>query len=122
MRSRHTTSAAGVLNNAPLRSGLITEPSILIRVAPSLCSARYSHPYGASHLDFSPRIGAQVPTFPARAQLSFTPPSCRVSSGQQSGHPPDLSRVNDFSPVSTSSIRFRHVNSGLLALVSLSHT
>jgi hypothetical protein len=33
-----------------------------------------------------------------------------------------LSRVNDFSPVSTSSIRFRHVISGLLALVSLSYT
>ena len=68
------------------------------------------------------RIGAQVPTFRARAQLSFTPPSCRMSSRQQSGRPPDLSRVNDFSPVSTSSIRFRHVISGLLALVSLSHT
>lgn len=77
---------------------------------------------GASHLDFSLRIGAQVPTFRARAQLSFTPPSCRMSSGQQSGRPPDLSRVNDFSPVSTSSIRFRHVISGLLALVSLSYT
>jgi len=77
---------------------------------------------GASHLDFSLRIGAQVPTFRARAQLSFTPPPCRMSSGQQSGRPPDLSRVNDFSPVSTSSIRFRHVISGLLALVSLSHT
>src|SRR5271155_1980752 len=77
---------------------------------------------GTSHLDFSLRIGAQVPTFRARAQLSFTPPSCRMSSGQQSGRPPDLSRVNDFSPVSTSSIRFRHVISGLLALVSLSHT
>ncbi len=77
---------------------------------------------GASHLDFSLRIGAQVPTFRARAQLRFTPPSCRMSSGQQSGRPPDLSRVNDFSPVSTSSIRFRHVISGSLALVSLSHT
>jgi len=73
---------------------------------------------GTSHLDFSLRIGAQVSTFRARAQLSFTPPSCRMSSGQQSGRPPDLSRVNDFSPVSTSSIRFRHIISGLLALVS----
>src|ERR1700688_483242 len=27
---------------------------------------------GTSHLDFSLRIGAQVPTFRARAQLSFT--------------------------------------------------
>src|ERR1700688_3032852 len=61
---------------------------------------------GTSHLDFSLRIGAQVPTFRARAQLSFTPPSCRMSSGQQSGRPPDLSRVNDFSPVSTSHQRF----------------
>jgi hypothetical protein len=77
---------------------------------------------GASHLDFFLSIGAQVPTFHARAQLSFTPPPCRMSSGQQSGRPPDSSRVNDFSPVSTSSIRFRHVISGLLALVSLSHT
>src|ERR1017187_3556650 len=77
---------------------------------------------GASHLDFSLRIGAQVPTFRARAQLSFTPSSCRMSSGQQSGHPPNLSRVNDFSPVLTSPIRFRHVISGSLALVSLSHT
>jgi hypothetical protein len=77
---------------------------------------------GASHLDFSLRIGAQVPTFRARAQLSFTPPPCRMPSGQQSGRPPDSSRVNDFSPVSTSSIRFRHVISGSLTLVSLSYT
>src|SRR4029077_6070529 len=45
-----------------------------------------------------------------------------MPSGQQSGQPPDSSRGNDFSPVSTSSIRFRHVIGGLLSLPSLSHT
>src|SRR5215472_9060420 len=59
----------------------------------------------------------QVPTFRTRAWFRVTPPSCRMPSGPQSGHSPDLSRVNDFPPVSTSSIRFRHVISGLLALV-----
>ncbi len=66
--------------------------------------------------------GRQVPTFHARAQFRVTPPSCRMPSGPKSGHPPNSSRVNDFPPVSTSPIRFRHVISGLLALVSLSHT
>src|ERR1700751_2140730 len=73
---------------------------------------------GAARLDRSLRIGRQVPTFRARAQFRVTPPSCRMPSGPQSGHPPDSSRVNDFPPVSTSSIRFRHVISGSLALVS----
>src|SRR4029077_7480958 len=45
-----------------------------------------------------------------------------MPSGQQSGQPQDSSRGNDFSPVSTSSIRFRHVIGGLLSLASLSHT
>src|SRR6516164_9430163 len=66
--------------------------------------------------------GRQVPTFRAKACLRVTPPSCRMPPGPKSGHPPDSSRVNDFPPVSTSPIRFRHVISGLLALVSLSHT
>src|ERR687890_1899836 len=42
---------------------------------------------GASCLDVSLRIG--VPTFRARACPRVTPPSCRMPSGQQSGHPPD---------------------------------
>src|SRR5215471_4344275 len=66
--------------------------------------------------------GRQVPTFRARARFRVTPPLCRMPSGPQSGHPPDSSRGNDLPPVSTSSISFRHVISGLLALVSLSHT
>src|ERR1700751_2365987 len=43
-----------------------------------------------------------------------------MPSGQQSGHPPDSSQVNEFPLVSTSSCTFRHFTSGLLALVSLS--
>src|ERR1700730_16549475 len=34
---------------------------------------------GTSHLDFSLRIGAQVPTFPARAPLAFTPDVVRAA-------------------------------------------
>src|SRR6516225_10610961 len=107
----------------PLRSGSITEPSSLLRVAPSLCPASVLSSSRGPPAWTSPfASGRQVPTFHPKARCRVTPPSCRMSSGQQSGHPPDSSRVNDFLPVSTSSIRFRHFISGLLALVSLHRT
>src|ERR1700741_1220337 len=42
--------------------------------------------------------------------------------GQQSGHPPGSSRVNEIPPVSTSSCTFRRVISGSLTLVFLNRT
>src|SRR5262249_33330830 len=106
----------------PLRSSSITEPSSLLRAAPPLCPASVLLSSWGPPIWTSPfASGRQVPTFHARARFRVTPPSCRMPSGPQSGHPPDLSRVNDFPPVSTSSIRIRHVIIGLLALHSLTH-
>src|SRR3954451_15546087 len=69
---------------------------------------------GAAHLDFSLRIGAtEVPH-----TSEVTPPPCRMPPSPKSGHPPGLSRSNETPPVLTSSIRFRHVISGSLSLVS----
>lgn len=78
---------------------------------------------GASRLSVSLRVGATGShPFHARACLRVTPPSCRMPPGQKSGRLPDSSRGNDIPPVLTSSLRFRHVISGPLALVSLSPT
>src|SRR5215469_11530803 len=120
-RRRLTPGQSGTTQ--PLRSSSITEPSSLLRAAPPLCPASVLSSSWGPPIWTSPfASGRQVPTFRTRARFRVTPPSCRMPSGPQSGHPPDLSRVNDLPPVSTSSISFRHVISGSLALVSLSHT
>src|SRR6516162_6719544 len=64
----------------------------------------------------------QVPAFHIEAWFRLTPPSRRMPPGQQSGHPPGSSRVNEIRPVSTSSCTFRRVISGSLTLVFLNLT
>src|SRR6516165_3030509 len=64
----------------------------------------------------------QVPAFHIEAWFRVTPPSRRMPPGQQSGHPPSSSRVNEIPPVSTSSCTFRRVISGSLTLVFLTLT
>src|SRR6516225_5076228 len=122
-RRRLTPGQSGTTQPQPLHSSSITEPSSLLRAAPPLCPASVLSSSWGPPIWTSPfASGRQVPTFRTRARFRVTPPSCRMPSGPQSGHPPDSSRVNDFPPVSTSPIRFRHVISGLLALVSLNPT
>src|ERR1700740_3666180 len=76
---------------------------------------------GSTYLDFS-ASERQVPAFHIEAWFRVTPPSRRMPPGQQSGHPPGSSRVNEIPPVSTSSCTFRRVISGSLTLVSLTLT
>src|SRR4051794_18982456 len=107
----------------PLRSGPITELSSLLRAAPPLCSASVLSPLWGPPTWTSPFASErQVPKFRTRARIEVTPPPCRMPLSQKSGRPPSLSRSNDDPPVLTSSIRFRHVISGSLSLVSSIHT
>jgi hypothetical protein len=46
---------------------------------------------GATHLDFSLRIGATGSHVPCKSPVQSHPPSCRMPSGPKSGHPPDSS-------------------------------
>src|SRR6516225_3793008 len=71
---------------------------------------------GASRWDLSLCIGATGSHVPCKSlpqsHAAFMPDAAWA----EIRTPPDSSRVNDFPPVSTSPIRFRHVISGLLAL------
>src|SRR5882762_2515369 len=103
----------------PLRSSPITGPSSLLRVAPPPCPASVLSSSQGPPIRISPLAsGRQVPAFHIEAWFRVTPPPCRMPPGQQSGHPPDSSQVNEFPLVSTSSCTFRHVISGSLSLVS----
>ena len=77
---------------------------------------------GAAHLDFSLRIGATGSHVPRKSLVQSHATFMPDAAWAAIRHPPDSSRVNDFPPVSTSSIRFRHVISGSLSLVSLNLT
>ncbi len=77
---------------------------------------------GASHLGFSLPIkatGSQVPHKSlSQGHATFMPDAA----WPVNRFPPGLSWANDSHPVSTPSLRFRHVISGSLALVSLTFT
>ena len=71
------------------------------------------------HLDFSLNIGATGSHVPHKSldhvHATFMPEAI----WPVNRFPPDLSRSNDYPPVLTSSLRFRHFISGSLAFVSI---
>ena len=77
---------------------------------------------GASRLDFSLRIGATGSHVPRKSLVHSHAASMPDAVWAEIRTPPRLVPGNDIPPVSTSSIRFRHVISGSLALVSPDHT
>ena len=106
----------------PLRSGLITRPSPLLRVTPPLCSASVLSRLWGLHLRFSLGIeatGSHVPhKSPDHVLATFMPDAIRSVSRSL----PNLSRGNDTPSVLTPSLRFRHFISGSLAFNSVIHT
>ncbi len=103
----------------PLCSSSITEPSSLLRVAPPLCSASVLSLLWGLHLSFSLNIGAtgsHVPNISLdQVHATFMPDAAWAVNRS----PPDLSRINDYPPVLTPSLRFRHFISGSLTFVSI---
>jgi len=103
----------------PLRSISITETSSLLQGDPPLRSASVLSFSWVLHLNFSLTIratGSHVPHVSLnQGHATFMPDAtwtvCRFL--------PGLSQVNNSPLVSTSSLRFRHFLSGLLAFVSL---
>ena len=71
---------------------------------------------------FSLSIAGQVLTFRKRARLSFAPPPCRMPLGQSQDIPQADPGGMAIPRFWHRLIRFRHVNSGSLALASLNHT
>jgi len=102
-----------------LRSSPITGLSSLLRVAPSLCFALVLSRSWGFHLRFSLDIeatGSHVPHKSLNQSLAAFMPDAIWAVIR---FLPDSSRFNDFPPVLTSSLRFRHIISGSLALDSL---
>ena len=99
----------------PLRSIRLSRTSL--RVAPSLRPASVLSSLWVRHLDFSLCIGAAGSHVPHEsldhAHAASMPDATRAVSRLPSG----LSQVNDFPPVLTPFLRFRHVISGSLAFV-----
>ena len=106
----------------PLRSGPVTGLSSLLQATPPLCAASVLSPSRFCCLRFSLLIsttGSQVPhESPDRLPATCMPDADRAVNR----HPPTLSRSNDFPPVLTSFLRFRHFISGSLAFGSTIHT
>lgn len=106
----------------PLRSTSITEVSALLRAAPSLYPALVLRRLWGFHLRFSLNIGMTGSHVPHKSlnqvHATFVPAAARPVNR----FPPNLSRANDYLPVLTTSIRFRHFISGSLTFVSLALT
>ena len=106
----------------PLRSVSITEISSLLRTAPSPCLASVLSSSWGLHLNFSLCIettGSHVPHKSLnQGHATFMPDAARPVHRL----PPCLSRGQPRFPVSASPLLFRHLISGLLALISLVHT
>jgi hypothetical protein len=77
---------------------------------------------GTACLGFSLNIGATGSRIPHESLVKSHAASKPDAAWAEIRSPPDLSRANEFLPVSTSSCTFRHVISGSLALVSLNLT
>ena len=93
------------------------QASSLLLTRPSLRLASVLGSSWVHHLEVSLGIKAQVPTFRTRACTGLTPPSCRSPLGQSTGILRASSQANNWSLVSTTSLRFRHVIDGSLAFV-----
>ncbi len=106
----------------PLRSSPVTGPSPLLQATPPLCAASVLSRSRFCRLRVSLSIGttgSHVPRkSPDRVPAAFMPDADRAVNRC----PPALSRSNDFPPVSTPSICFRHLISGSLAFGSTIHT
>src|ERR1022692_4452488 len=80
----------------------------------------YSRPHGSSTCGFSVCIGVPGSHVPLdRLLRKLRPPECRMPLRSVNRHRRSSSRVNDTPAVSTSSLRFRHVISGSLAVLFL---
>ena len=91
----------------PLRSIPITGTSSLIQGDPPLCSASVLSFLWVLHLNFSLNIGATASHVPHRSLIQVHAAFMPDAAWTVNRFPPDLSRINDYSPVLTSSLRFR---------------
>ena len=91
----------------PLRSSPITGPSTLLRATPPLCPASVLWLSWGFHLSFSLRIGATGSHVPHKSLSQVHAALMPDAVWTVNRHLPDLSRVNDYPPVLTSSLRFR---------------
>src|ERR1019366_3559362 len=105
----------------PLRSTGITPLHHYYRAVRPSPAHRYFQPRGCSRLRFSLGIAGQVLTFRTRARLSFAPPTCRMPLGQSQCIPQTYPGRWVSPRFWHRLIRFRHFNSGSLALASLNH-
>jgi len=95
---------------------------VVLRARPPLHLASVLGSSRVHRLEVSLGIEVQVPTFRTRVCAGLAPSWCRPPSGQQAGHPPDSSQASVQGLVSMASIRFRHVDDGLLTLAFPAHT
>jgi len=103
----------------PLCSVSITETSSLILGSPPLCSASVLSFLWGFHLNFSLNIGTTASHVPHKSLIHVHATLMPDAAWTVNRFPPDLSRINDYPPVLTSSLRFRHFISGSLAFVSI---
>ena len=106
----------------PLCSIPITGISSLLQGGPPLCSVSVLSFLWGLHLNFSLNIGATASHVPHKSLVQVHAAFMPDATWAVCRFPPDLSRVNDYPPVLTPFLRFRHVISGSLAFVSMNHT
>jgi hypothetical protein len=85
-------------------------------------SHRYSAPRGSSTWSSPLASRRRFPRSTQEPLAGLTPSSCRSPLGQSAGFLRAPSQANDWSLVSATSIRFRHVINGSLAFVLPAHT
>jgi len=126
-RTASPGSSAPPLVGLPVKTGWITQPLRSTRfhglhryygLLRPCASHRYFHPRGSSTWAFPFSSRRQVPTFPIRAWIKFTPPLCRTPPKPVNRLPLGLSQAKETGLVLTSLMTFRHVISGSLAFVS----
>jgi len=87
-----------------------------------VCSASVLSSLWDLHLNFSLSIGATASHVPRKSRDKIHAAFMPDADWTVNRFPPDLSRINDYSPVLTSSLRFRRVIGGSFAFVFPSHT
>ena len=103
----------------PLCSISITEISSLIQGSPPLCSASVLSFLWGFHLNFSLIIGTTASHVSHKSLIHVHATLMPDATWTVNRFPPDSSRINDYPPVLTSSLRFRHFISGSLTFVSI---